>query len=235
MGGVLRRRPRRQIAVFGVIAALVFAGVAYASIPDSGGTFHACVLNGVGTIRVIDTAKSGLAGSCSKLETEVSWNQKGQTGATGPAGPAGATGPAGPAGATGPAGPTGATGPTGPAGADGVSGYQIVEGQADLPNETALIGLTPCPVGKVVTGGGADSNGASGGFNVDITGSNPTKDGDGWSIEMTNTSGADVTVTQWAVCITASSVSDDVAAGVTEGTRAPAAKAQFKLTRLNTR
>ena len=52
----------------------------------------ACKLNNVGTIRLIDPSRSGLAGNCSNLETEISWNQKGPAGATGPKGDTGDVG-----------------------------------------------------------------------------------------------------------------------------------------------
>jgi len=66
-----------------VVAAAAFAaagGIAYASIPDAGGTYHACMLKGIGTIRIIDTDKQ----RCNTaLETEITFNQKGQDGLNG--------------------------------------------------------------------------------------------------------------------------------------------------------
>jgi hypothetical protein len=103
---------RVAAATLAVVA--VTAGVAYATNPGSGGKFTACVLNRVGTIRLIDSAKTGLRGKCSKRETKVTWNAKG------PVGPAGATGPAG-TGAPGPKGNTGPAGLTGPTGDTGAS------------------------------------------------------------------------------------------------------------------
>ncbi len=77
------------------------AGVAFASIPDSGGVIHACYQNPPpahgANLQVIDT---GAGGSCSGGMTQVTWNQ------TGPQGPQGATGPQGPAGPS-TAGPSG--------------------------------------------------------------------------------------------------------------------------------
>jgi hypothetical protein len=58
-------------------------------------------------------------------EDHITWNQQGQAGTPGPAGPKGDTGAPGPKGDTGPAGADGAQGPkgdTGPAGADGAQG-----------------------------------------------------------------------------------------------------------------
>jgi hypothetical protein len=94
------------IAVTALIIAIT--GVAYATIPDgSSGAYTACVLNRVGTIRIIDPSlgKSSLLGHCTSLEREITWNQTGPTGLQGPAGPQGLTGASGPAGATGPTGP----------------------------------------------------------------------------------------------------------------------------------
>jgi hypothetical protein len=57
------------------------AGIAYASIPDSGGVIHGCYANKDGSLRVIDT---GAGGSCDpKKETSLNWNQKGPTGPAG--------------------------------------------------------------------------------------------------------------------------------------------------------
>jgi type VI secretion system Hcp family effector len=87
------------------------AGVAFATIPDSGGVIHGCMANssGVfgpakGTVRIIDSATD----KCQANETAVQWSQ------TGPAGQAGAQGAAGPQGATGPQGPKGDPGAQAP-------------------------------------------------------------------------------------------------------------------------
>jgi hypothetical protein len=98
----------------------VAAGVAYATIPDSGGVYTACMLKNVGSVRIIDPSlpSKSLTSHCLNPETQISWNQKGQPGATGPAGPAGATGPAG---AAGPAGPAGKDGKDGTNGTNGTS------------------------------------------------------------------------------------------------------------------
>ena len=86
-------RGRRILFVSAVTAALVaaVAGIAYSAIP-SGGEIHGCYLNGVGTLRLIDTS---VGQRCRRGETAIFWDQHGT------AGPAGPTGPAGPAGATG--------------------------------------------------------------------------------------------------------------------------------------
>ena len=60
----------------------VAGGVAYATIPDSGNVYTACMLNKVGTIRLIDPAlgNSSLMGHCVAAETQISWHQQGQKG-----------------------------------------------------------------------------------------------------------------------------------------------------------
>lgn len=116
------RFSRRGVPVLVVIGALIAVGVAFATIPDSGGVIHACYSDSNGSLRVVDGT------DCKSHETALSWNTQGTPGPTGPqgpAGPAGATGPAGPAGPAGPTGPkgdTGDTGPTGPAGPTGPKG-----------------------------------------------------------------------------------------------------------------
>ena len=86
----MRRRGVVALAAAAVLLAL--AGVAYATIPDGGGVYTACRLNGVGTIRLIDPSgpSSSLLSRCTALETQIQWNEKGQKGDTGPVGPAGA-------------------------------------------------------------------------------------------------------------------------------------------------
>ena len=74
---------RRWRVVALVVAGLATAGgVAYATIPDSGGVYTACMLTKVGTIRLIDPSlgSSSLLGHCTALETQISWNQQGQKG-----------------------------------------------------------------------------------------------------------------------------------------------------------
>jgi hypothetical protein len=105
-------RKRFLVAVVAGAVALGVGGVAFASIPSSSGLYTACVLKGVGTIRLIDPSlsKNSFESHCSFLEQQVTWNQSGPPGTpggVGSAGPRGATGAAGPAGATGPAGPEG--------------------------------------------------------------------------------------------------------------------------------
>jgi hypothetical protein len=75
----------RLAALVAVVIAAAAAGIAYASIPDSGGVIHGCYKIAGGALRVIDPA----TGSCLNSETSIAWNQTGPTGATGPTGPRG--------------------------------------------------------------------------------------------------------------------------------------------------
>ena len=78
---------KRSIIVIAVASVLaVAAGVAYATIPDSGGVISACYAK-AGDLRVID-ADAG--GQCKAGESALSWSQ---TGPPGPAGPKGDRGP----------------------------------------------------------------------------------------------------------------------------------------------
>jgi hypothetical protein len=66
---------RRRVAILVVVVAgLVAAGIAYASIPDSNGVLHGCYAKS-GNLRVIDT---DLGAVCKKKETAVSWNTLGR-------------------------------------------------------------------------------------------------------------------------------------------------------------
>jgi type VI protein secretion system component Hcp len=122
------RRPRRRFIKVGAglavlsVAGLV-AGVAYASIPDSAGVIHGCIVTNPaflgpakGTVRIIDTATD----KCQPNETAIQWSQ---------------TGPAGAAGAQGMPGPGGPAGPQGPAGQDAPNPTpnSVVVGTASIP------------------------------------------------------------------------------------------------------
>jgi hypothetical protein len=244
MKGLLARRSGRVMGSTGAALAIT-AGIAYAAIPDSGGTIYACSLNHVGTIRLIDPAKSGLQGRCSSLETQVSWNQKGQpgaagakgdpgpkgdtgatgaagdkgdkgdTGAAGAAGAAGAKGDKGDPGAAGAKGDTGATGATGAAGANGASGYQIVTAATGIPGGIEIIGTLACPAGKRATGGGWTTTDND--YRVNVIGSGPTADGGAWTGGMYNTGTLTAQVTLTAICITVPGSSPQALARTAEG------------------
>jgi hypothetical protein len=77
-----------------VVVALGAAGIAYATIPDGGGVYTACMLKNVGTIRLIDPSlgSASLMGHCTSLETQISWNQQGPPGINGTNGTNGTNG-----------------------------------------------------------------------------------------------------------------------------------------------
>src|SRR4030081_3043957 len=113
-----RRRllSRRTIKVaVPTMAALGVGGAfAVASIPATDGTVNGCyVTSGIlkGALRVVDAPTD-----CTRFETAIKWNQKGQDGLPGAPG---APGAAGAPGAPGDPGPKGDIGPQGPAGAPG--------------------------------------------------------------------------------------------------------------------
>jgi hypothetical protein len=106
----LTRKPATIVAI--AAAALVAAGVAYATIPDGAGAIHGCYARSGGALRVIDASVT----NCAKTETALNWNVQGQQGPQGVQGPQGDTGPQGSAGPQGAAGPQGPAGPPGPSG-----------------------------------------------------------------------------------------------------------------------
>jgi hypothetical protein len=86
------RRPSAAAVIS--LVALVFAmgGFAVASIPGRGGSISACYRKTGGAVRVIDTAKRGSAGRCSRSEKALSWNQQGIQGIAGSPGQNGVNG-----------------------------------------------------------------------------------------------------------------------------------------------
>jgi hypothetical protein len=106
------KRKRLLTTAAGTLVAAVIAGVAWASIPGPGNVYNACMLKGLGTIRLIDKSlpASNLMSRCTDRETEISWNQAGQPG------------PPGPQGVKGEPGAPGINGTNGTNGADGKDG-----------------------------------------------------------------------------------------------------------------
>ena len=112
-------RSAKRIVCVGVVFAAA-AGIAYAAIPDSNGVYTACMLNKVGTVRLIDPSlpASNLMSHCTSVETKFTFNQQGQQGAPGPPGAPGKDG---------------APGANGKDGADGKDG-QPFSGTFTSPN-----------------------------------------------------------------------------------------------------
>jgi hypothetical protein len=66
-----------RVVLVAAVAVLVGSGIAYATIPDSGGKIHACYKTSGGALRVIDS------GSCLSSEAPLSWSQTGPQGVQG--------------------------------------------------------------------------------------------------------------------------------------------------------
>lgn len=85
---------RHMMLIAGAVLALAVGGTAYATIPDGNAVYTACMLNGIGTIRLIDPSgpSSSLLSRCTRLETQITWSQKGPKGDTGAPGLPGTNG-----------------------------------------------------------------------------------------------------------------------------------------------
>jgi hypothetical protein len=149
---------RKPVATVAVAAAALLgvAGVAYATIPDSGGVIHGCYSKSGGSLRVIDASVT----NCTKSETALDWNVQGQQGPQGPQGAAGPQGPAGPQGAAGPQGPAGPPGPSGLSHGYLASTSNVPISQAPAFSEVALLSGVPdgnymvsAQIGAVDSGG----------------------------------------------------------------------------------
>jgi len=123
MKGKLIRPAILALVVAGAL--MVAGGIAYATIPDSGGVIHGCYDKSWGTLRVIDTGKPQ---TCTKFESPLSWSQTGPQGSQGPQGP---------------------TGPTGPSDVWTVDGYGAADkGVGAAPNEETLATTPTLPAGS---------------------------------------------------------------------------------------
>lgn len=130
---------KASIAVAITAVGVAFAGVAAATIPNANGVYTGCVNNSTGALRVIDPAAGGKCATTGKqAETQISWNQTGVPGTTGPVGPKGDPGPMGLKGDPGPMGLKGDPGLTGPKGDTGTA----------LSDLSAMNGV-PCTVASV--------------------------------------------------------------------------------------
>jgi hypothetical protein len=126
MNNTTQKTSHKAGGIFLMVGVLLSWGGAQAAIPDANGVYTACYLKGIGSVRVIDTAKTT---TCTSLETKFSWNAQGGT-----------PGPIGPQGLQGPAGVPGAPGAQGLPGAAGVQGPQGVPGAAGTGAPTHFIG-----------------------------------------------------------------------------------------------
>jgi hypothetical protein len=142
---------------------LAVAGVGYATIPDSGKVYTACMLKNVGTVRLIDPSlpTKNVMSHCTALESAITWNQQGNAGAPGLPGPKGDTGAAG---ATGQVGAKGNPGPAGPAGATGAQGQKGDAGPQGSKGDPGVAGAggAPGPVGGTGPQGAQGDDGPTG-------------------------------------------------------------------------
>lgn len=158
----MRKKHLIAAAVGTLLVAAVAGGVAYATIPSDTNVVTVCMLRNVGTVRLIDPSlpSNSLLGRCTSLETQLSWNQKGQPGSPGLAGPAGKDGANGKDGIDGKDGVDGKDGQPGLAGSKGdsggMSGYELVHHTFTLfPGQRFFNENVSCPAGKVILGGGS--------------------------------------------------------------------------------
>jgi len=133
---VKRGGSRLRLAILSTAVLVGAAGAAYA-IPggNSGGVIHACYLNHVGTLRVIDAGQH-----CKRSEAAISWNKTGAHGSQGEPGPQGPAGAGGQSGAPGPQGPKGEPGPQGSRGDPGPQGVHGDPGPQGTTGPPGLLG-----------------------------------------------------------------------------------------------
>jgi hypothetical protein len=124
MDWIRKHRPSPGTAFGFAALVIVLGGAAFAAIPDSNGTIHACYQKANGNLRVVESTNE-----CRKNETAIAWNQAGAQGSIG---------------ATGPAGPTGAAGATGATGVSAVYEDHVVEPQSIMGGvDVASITIPP--------------------------------------------------------------------------------------------
>jgi hypothetical protein len=196
---MLGRRRRLALLAALSVAALLVGGVAYATIPDGGGLYTACVLRVTGTVRLIDPSLGSgtLLGHCnSALEREVTWNAQGPPGIPGPPG------------AAGPQGPDGKQGPPGPL-FDPERLYvatATVDGGQGV-NPTGYLNAS-CDPGDAMIGGGFDQSFQP---TVKVLGSFPENNlfrtdgfGPAWSVKYQDLAAGD-SIDSYALCLKISS------------------------------
>jgi hypothetical protein len=131
----------RRFALLGLVVGVGVAvgGIAYASIPDSGGLIHGCFQKNNGNLRVVDSSSGK---GCGPSEKPLNWSQTGPSGLTGSTGLTGATGSTGATGATGGTGPTGATGPSGAASLAALQGSPCTVGNIPSTLDVSVNSVT---------------------------------------------------------------------------------------------
>jgi hypothetical protein len=145
-----------------ILATLVLSTTwsrANAAIPDADGVIHACLDQGTGEVRLIDTEATPPE-TCTPPEVPIKWN------VTGPVGPKGDTGSPGPIGATGPAGPAGPVGPAGPAGPPGPSGAGSAVFERTVTPTNGFVTFNDLGKDDGITGIACTGAGPTGGPNI---------------------------------------------------------------------
>jgi hypothetical protein len=169
----------RRLALVTVAIFAVAGGIAYASIPDATGVYHACMLKNIGTIRIIDLDKQQHC--VSALETEITFNQKGQKGDQGLQGTPGQPGTNG---------QNGTNGSNGSNGAPGISPTvtQLAVGDSNCPAGGAAITGATGPTAYVCSGlnGQNGQNGQPGADGQPFSGTFTSPNGQ-YSISVTDT------------------------------------------------
>jgi hypothetical protein len=154
-GSAMRIKHKVFTVGLATVAILATGSMAMAAIPGINGVITACRSVSGGALRVID----GDAGAtCKSTERNLTWNQTGQPGATGPQGlkgDAGEQGIPGPKGADGAPGIQGETGVAGPAGAaGGLSEVYTAAGSASLDGSNyKVVTAMNLPAGKYLVNG----------------------------------------------------------------------------------
>jgi hypothetical protein len=163
---------KTMLIVVAVACAALGAGVATATIPDSGGTIHGCYKKTTGNLTLIDTGKGA---TCQASEAAVTWSQQGVQGLPGQQGV------------------QGQQGSQGSAGPDGVDDYSIATGQATTSGGNATA-VASCPTGSTSVGGGFDVPASA-----DVTPYESAHSGTTWTVTFYGDDG--VTFTAYAVCV----------------------------------
>jgi collagen triple helix repeat protein len=119
---VTRKRVMLAVAAAALLLTGVALGVTSNAYTDANGVYHACVNQGSGLIRMLESGEA-----CRNNEVGVDWNQigpQGLQGIQGPKGDKGDTGPQGAQGLQGIQGPQGLKGDTGATGSQGIQGVK---------------------------------------------------------------------------------------------------------------
>ena len=221
------RVTRTRVAVLFAVAAAVVGGVAYAAIPDGNGVYTACMLNKVGTIRIIDPSTQHCSAA---LETQITFNAKGPKGDPGTNGTNGTNGTDGTDGKDGvsvtsaaePAGTNcanggsrftaadgnvtyacnGSNGADGEDGTDGGSGapWHIILTRINVPAGGTQSVINQCPTGESLLGGTFVEE--TGAFTVYTSRKSPTVP-NAWEYVLNNINGTGfVSATTHTFCAT---------------------------------